>query len=145
MNAYLNQYHSQHVLTASPEQLLVMHYDAAIRFVNKAKLAVESNDLQNKITAIGKAIAIISELSNTLDFEIGGEIAENLDGLYGFMMRELTQANLSNDSTRMQGVETMLRDLRETWMQAIEQVRKEKATATSVAASESVGAFVAAC
>ncbi len=132
MNAYLNQYQANDVATSSPERLLIMMYDGAIRNVVRAELAMEKGERVPKLEAISKAIAIISELSNTLDFEVGGEIAENLDGLYGFMTRELTSANLKNDPAPLKVVTKLLKDLRETWLDAIEIVHQEKAAATRV-------------
>ncbi|BCR06598.1 flagellar protein FliS [Desulfuromonas versatilis] len=132
MNAYMNQYQANDVATSSPERLLIMMYDGAIRNVARAELAIEKGERAPKLEAISKAIAIITELSNTLDFEVGGEIAENLDGLYGFMTRELTSANLKNDPEPLKVVTRLLKDLRATWLDAIEAVHKEKAAATRV-------------
>jgi flagellar secretion chaperone FliS len=126
MNAYFNQYQNNQVTTASPEQLLIMFYDGAIRFIRQAKEAMAAGDRVRKLESISKALAIVTELANTLDHEVGGEIAENLDALYYFMSRELTRANLENDAEKLKVVEDLLCGLRETWMQAIEINRQEK-------------------
>jgi flagellar protein FliS len=133
MNAYFNRYQSNQVTTASPEQLLIMLYDGAIRFVRQATEAMATGERVRKLESISKAMGIVAELANTLDHEVGGEIAENLDALYHFMIRELTQANLKNDADKLKVVEGLLCDLRETWMQAIESTRRE---ATAVDAAE---------
>ena len=44
MNAYMNQYQNNQILSASPEQLLVMLYDGAIRFCRQAMQAMDSGD-----------------------------------------------------------------------------------------------------
>ncbi len=129
MNAYFNQYQNNQVTTASPEQLLIMLYDGAIRFVRQAEEAMAAKERVRKLESISKAIGIVSELSNTLDHQVGGEIAENLDALYHFMVRELTQANLGNDAKKLQVVEDLLCGLRETWVQAIEVHRQERGPA----------------
>lgn len=126
MNAFYNQYQNNQVTTASPEQLLIMMYDGAIRFVRQAAEAMAAGERVRKLESISKAIGIVSELANTLDHEVGGEIAENLDALYHFMIRELTQANLKNDADKLRVVEELLSGLRETWVQAIEISRQEK-------------------
>lgn len=133
MNAYMNgysQYQNTQVTTASPEQILIMLYDGAIRFVRQAKENLESGNRPSKLEAIRRAMAIITEFRNTLDHEVGGEIASNLDSLYDFMQRELMGANLRDDVGRLQTVEDLLCDLRETWMQAIEITRREAAQAS---------------
>ncbi len=134
MNAYTQQYQQNQILSASPEQILVMLYDGAIRFVRQAVAGIENNDLTAKLEGISRCMAIITEFANTLDHEIGGEIAENLDGLYSFMIRELTQANLKNDVDKLRVVEGLLLDLRETWVSAIEVARNEVAASDSAAA-----------
>jgi len=131
MNAYFNQYQNNQVTTASPEQLLILLYDGAIRFVRQAAEAMATGERVRKLESISKALGVIAELANTLDHEVGGEIAENLDALYHFMIRELTQANLKNDAEKLKVVEDMLCGLRETWMQAIEINRQEKGGAVS--------------
>lgn len=132
MNAYMSQYQANDVATSSPERILIMLYDGAIRNIARAERGIQNGERMPKLEGISKAIAIISELSNTLDFEVGGEIAENLDGLYGFMIRELTRGNLENKVEPLQVVTKLLTELRSTWLDAIELVRKEKLTVARV-------------
>lgn len=124
MNGY-SQYQNTQVTTASPEQIMIMLYDGAIRFIRKAQESLAAGDRAGKIEGIRRAVAIITEFRNTLDHEIGGEIAGNLDSLYDYMLRELIKANTQGDPKPLQIVENMLCELRETWMEAIEIARKE--------------------
>ncbi|MGM0454180.1 MAG: flagellar export chaperone FliS [Thermodesulfobacteriota bacterium] len=124
MNPYQNYFKNQ-VQTASPERVLVMLYDGAIRFLRQARQALEQGDRVGKLEKVSRAVAILTELSNTLDFEKGGEIAENLDGLYGYMIRELTRANSGDDFDPLKVSEDILVDLRDGWIQAIEKNRAE--------------------
>jgi len=119
MNGY-SQYQNNQILTASREQILLMLYDGAIKFCKQAKIAIEQDNMANKGKFLGKAMAIISEFSNSLDHEIGGEIAANLDGLYTFMLKELSKANINNDPKPIDTTCTMLCELRATWSEAIE-------------------------
>ncbi len=137
MNAYMNQYKNNQVITASPEQILIMLYDGAIRFVRQAKLAIEEGRIADKAKAISKAVAIITEFSNTLDHEIGGEIATDLSRLYDFMIRELTAVNVRNELQRLEPVEKVLLELREAFAGAAEINRcKQQQQPVSVATSE---------
>lgn len=113
MNAYSNHYYNNQIMTASSEQILIMLFDGAIRFVRQAGLAIDENRLGDKAQAINKAVAIITEFSNTLDYEVGGEIALELSSLYDFMTRELSAVNAQNDVQRLGPVEKVLLDLRE--------------------------------
>ena len=123
MNSYMHKYQQNQIQTASKEQILIMLYDGAIRFVGQARRTENHVDRPEPIS---RAMAIIVELSNTLDREIGGEMAENLDALYHFMLHNLTQANLKKDVEPLEIVEKLLRDLRETWAEAIELVKGEQ-------------------
>ena len=121
MNSYnMNQYQQNQVNTASPEQILLMLYDGAIRFTRRAIDGIEENQPALRVSGVSKAMAIIAEFSNSLDHKIGGKIAEDLDALYHFMMRELTSANLNNDIKKLRAVEKLLMDLRLTWGEAVE-------------------------
>lgn len=131
MNAYTQQYQQNQILSASPEQILVMLYDGAIRFTRQAMIGIEDGRSSVKVDGISRAMAIITEFANTLDHEVGGGIAANLDGLYSFMIRELTQANLNDDMEKLKVVEGLLVDLRQTWIEAIEIARNENSVQQS--------------
>jgi flagellar protein FliS len=119
MNGY-NQYKNNQIATASSDQILLMLYDGSIRFCKQAKKAIEEKDTPSKGRFISKAMAIITEFSNTLDHEIGGDIAKNLDALYAYMLKELTQANIHNETQPIDNTCNMLCELRATWAEAIE-------------------------
>lgn len=115
----MQQYKQNSIETASPEQILLMLYDGAIRFTRQAIAASEQQDQMTKLGRISKVFAIIVEFSNTLNHDIGGEIAADLDGLYQFMLRELSNARTETDEKSLHVVEGLLVDLRTTWGEAI--------------------------
>lgn len=125
MNAY-SQYQETQILSASPEQILLLLYDGAIRFTRQAMYGLEEENLTLFHHGIKSSMAIITEFSNSLDHTIGGEIAENLDALYSYMIRELTLANLHKDIEKLQIVEKLLVGLRATWGEAIETNNRDK-------------------
>ena len=83
MNAYINQYQNNQILNASPEQILILLYDGSIRFCRQAIHAMDAGDRTTQAEKISRAMAIVCEFSNTLDHEIGGDMAADLDALYG--------------------------------------------------------------
>lgn len=136
MNRYnIQQYQQKQISTASPEQILLMLFDGAIRFVRQAVTGLEEGNLTPFHHGIKKSMAIITEFSNSLDHSIGGEIAEDLDALYHFMIQELTLANLHKDVEKLQVVEKLLVDLRATWGEAVEVNRREQLPASRPAVS----------
>lgn len=118
-NVYSEHYLKTQIETATKEQLLIMFYDGALRFINRAVSAIEDNNIEQRSYCINKAMAIISELSATLNHDIGGQIAADLEALYDFMHRELIKANSENSKKPLDAVLTILTDLRDTWKEAI--------------------------
>lgn len=120
VNAYSNNYLENQINSATPEQLLIMFYDGAIRFTTQAAQSINDGDIEKRNYYINKACAVISELNATLDHDIGGKIAADLNLLYDYLLRELHQANVSNNASKLGVVEKILADLRETWRKAID-------------------------
>ena len=114
-----------------------MLYDGAIRFVRQARAAIAAGDRKAKATAVGKAVAIITEFSNTLDREIGGEIAADLSRLYDFMIVELARVNARDDASKLDPVEKILLDLREAFAEAAVINHRNSVQATSAESSPS--------
>ncbi len=126
MNTYMNQYQNTHIQTASPEKILIMLYDGAIRFCRQAIEAMADGNKEIQNEKISRTMAIVSEFAISLDHEIGGEIATDLDSLYMFMIRELTRANIEKDRKALETVEELLSGLRDTWVKAADIYAKEK-------------------
>jgi flagellar protein FliS len=121
-----NQYQNTQVTTASPEKILIMLYDGAIRFSRMALDRLENKDMAGKGVNIGKALAIVGELRSTLNHEVGGDIAANLERLYVYLSDEFINANMHNSSAHLENAIRILTVLRDTWVEAVELVRKEK-------------------
>ena len=105
--------------TASPEQLTLMCYDGALRFMRRAATALDKGDLSDGSYATGRAQAIVNELNVTLDMEAGGEIATNLRSIYLFVNRHLSDAMVTKDSAKVRESMGLIGDLRGAWAQAM--------------------------
>lgn len=126
MNPYLKQYQQTQVQTASPEKILIMLYDGAIQFLNKAKAGMENKNIEETHNNIIKAQRIISEFMNTLDRDNGGEIAQNLFKLYEYLNYRLIQSNVKKDITGIDEVLRHLKELKSTWEEAIKIAARER-------------------
>jgi flagellar protein FliS len=144
MNGYTNQYLANTVLSASPEQLMLMLYDGAGRFLVQAIQAIEEGQVDKRAHFINKASAIVSEFAATLDRTQAPALAEDLTALYGYMLRRMMQANLKNDTEPLVEVKGLLADLRATWAEAIEINRAEQHQSAGAAKSEAVARAAAA-
>jgi flagellar secretion chaperone FliS len=130
MNGYTNQYLANTVNAASPEQLMLMLYDGAVRFISLAIQAIDNGQIDKRAYYINKTSAIVTEFAATLDHNQDAKLAEDLDALYSYMLGRMLEANLKNDTEPLLEVKTMLSDLRATWAQAIEINKEEKRGAT---------------
>ena len=129
-NAYQQKYKDQSIQTASPEKLLLLMYEGAIKFVKKGILAAEKKNIAERGMNIGRAYDIILELNNTLDHKIGGEIAKNLEQLYMFITDQLTKANITGDPQYLRASLKILETLYEGWSKAIEKLKADNADKT---------------
>jgi flagellar biosynthetic protein FliS len=79
------------------------------------KEKIKEKDYENKAKAIIKAQDIIKELMCSLNFEKGGEIANNLDSLYNYMLRRILQGDLNKDVRPIDEVIEMFTELLSAW------------------------------
>ncbi|MCO4783044.1 MAG: flagellar export chaperone FliS [Candidatus Cloacimonetes bacterium] len=122
----MNQYKRMRIETASPEMLILMLYDGAIKNVNIAFGCLDDEtQIETSNNALIKAQNILTELMVSLNFDIGGEIAKNLYNIYEYINYTLAQANMSKDPNQLSTVIDMLKNLRETWKEVI-RINKEK-------------------
>lgn len=144
MNGYANAaamktYLAGKVADASPAEITLMLYDEAIRRVQQATDEfTRINALAGGI-ALYRALAIIGELQRSLDHGVGGEIAANLYRLYRFMHDELVKANLERRADRLGPVRQLLGELREAWLEAMNQARMQAAAETPGLARAAAG------
>jgi flagellar secretion chaperone FliS len=104
------------VAAASPQKLVVMLYEGAIKAVLSAQAALARGDLAERGAAISKAISIIDEgLRPALDLEAGGDIAANLMALYDYVSTRLLYANLKAHAQSLDEVTHLLTELKSAW------------------------------
>ena len=120
-----HQYQKTAVTTASREQILLMLYEGAIRFVKQAIVAMEEKRIAEKGRTISRATAILSELMATLDFKVGGELAADLENLYIFMIDKLIEGNIENRVECLRHVEGLLLTLYGAWKDVVEHPRPD--------------------
>lgn len=123
----LNQYRSYQVETVSPEDQIVLLYEGAKRFIDRAVMALEAQEYRDVSLNVGKAQQILAELSGALNFE-AGEIAENLYRLYEYWSWRLSQGLIKKEVGALKEVSAAVGDMTEAWAEAARQVRTQRAT-----------------
>jgi len=113
------QYRHNEISTSSQGKLIIMMYEGAIKFTRMAINSIEKNDVSKKSLYIRKTHDIINELSLALDREKGGDVADKLESLYDFIIRQLTLANIKSDVKCLETIIRILVPLLEAWQQLL--------------------------
>ena len=100
---------------ASPHRIIQMLMVGALERLNSARCLMVEGKLAQKSETITSVISIIDGLRISLDKEQGGEIAQNLEDLYDYMVRRLVVANASNEPEVIDEVCDLLKQIKEAW------------------------------
>lgn len=126
MNYGLGAYKKTSINTARKEEILLMLYEAAIKFCKKAIESINEKNIAKKGEYIGRLQDIIIELNNSLDHKIGGSIAEELSRLYDYIFYSSTQANINMDPKPLESCLEVLGTLYDGWTNAIKSLKGKK-------------------
>lgn len=103
---------------ADPHQLVSLLFESLLSNVGGARAALARGDIAAKGGQITKAVRIIDEaLKPALNLAEGGDIAANLNGLYGYCSMRLTHANLHNDDAALADVIRVIEPIADGWKQ----------------------------
>lgn len=119
-NKYIKQYQTNNITTATPEKLMIMLFDGALQFLQKAKTAIEEKNLQERATNLESARKIVRELMRTIDLENGNDVSKSLFRLYNKMAMKLIKANVSRNTVLIDEVVEDLMNIRWGFQKAIE-------------------------
>ena len=112
-----------------------MLLQGAMDRVAYAKGAIERKDFVNKSKFVTKATSIVIYLRDTLDMEVGGEVAENLSALYSFIVELINEANFTNDISKLDEAYSLLEPIRDAWISIPESAKLEAYEKKNMAAS----------
>lgn len=116
-NLAYNTYAQNNIGVESPEKLVQMMYEGILRFNMQAKRSIQDNDIERRTYWINRSNAVVSELINILDYN-QGDISLYLSGLYSYQLRLLAEANLYNDSTKIDQINQVFKGLLEAWKES---------------------------
>lgn len=112
-NKQSTSYREMEIYSASPERLVVIVFEQLVVNLERARIAMERDDLTLQVLSLGRARGLLYELLNTLDEDSGGPLAIQLADLYQFMLVELVDVGPRGDITTLRkliGMATSLRD-----------------------------------
>lgn len=119
-NKYIKQYQANNINTATPEKLMILLFDGALQFLQKAKVAIEEKNLKERSENIDGARKIIRELMRTIDLENGNDVSKNLFRLYNKMAMNLIKANVQRNAAKIDEVIEDITNIRWGFQKAIE-------------------------
>jgi flagellar protein FliS len=120
----LQAYKENQITTTDPGTVLLLLYQGAIDALNRAAGFMAAGNMADKGKQILKANDIINQFIASLDFEVGGELAHNLEGLYRFMLEQILFANAHNEAKPLTTVVSLLTTLKSGWDEAVALQRK---------------------
>jgi flagellar protein FliS len=103
----------------SPERLVLAMFDGALRFIEQAVHAIEEKDIAKKGESISKAVAVVAELQSALNPQ-AGELTEQLEALYDYVLRTLAKANIESDPKQLSEARSLMLVLRDGWATMLE-------------------------
>jgi flagellar protein FliS len=121
------------VLTARPEQLTLMLFDGAIRFVEQGRKQIEAGHYDHSCEALVRSQEIVIELLNGLRPEADPELCRKQAGLYLFVYQKLVEANMTRQVPLLDEALHILGLLRETWVLLLAKLQGEQVQGSSSA------------
>ena len=110
INAYQKESVKSQLAGANPYTIIQMLMQGALERLAKGKGCIERNDLEGKAENLAKASSIIMALSESLDYEVGGEVVNNLGGLYEYMNMRITDASIEKSTEPLVEVMKLMLD-----------------------------------
>jgi flagellar protein FliS len=120
----LQAYKETQITTTDPGTVLLLLYQGAIDALNRAAGFMAAGNMADKGKQILNANDIINQFIASLDFEVGGELAHNLERLYRFMLEQILFANAHNEAKPLTTVVSLLTTLKSGWDEAVALQRK---------------------
>ena len=121
--AALNKYKQNTVSSATPEELTLMLYEGAIKFMNIGKYSIENKDIQRRNSSLIRAQDIINELSYSLNMDY--DISKEMRVLYDFVLSKLVDGNIEKDIAAIDEALEIVHEMRDTWKEVMHQVKQK--------------------
>jgi flagellar secretion chaperone FliS len=110
-------YIQEHTEEISSHQIISLLMDGALERIDQAIRARQTENWIDLEILSNKLVAIINGLRNSLNMSAGGEIAENLDSLYEYMIEKITQTPIDKIVSAFDECAKLLNEIKLGWDQ----------------------------
>lgn len=110
------QYKRTSVNTMTKGELLILLFDEAVKKLNQGKLLIEHKDYENANIFLEKVRNIFNYLIATLDDKY--QISQDLADMYLFFNKEIIKSASMKTTKPIDDILPIIKDLRNTWMEA---------------------------
>lgn len=115
VNKYKKAQNELSLLAANPYEIIQVLMKELITQLYIAKASIDRADIEARSQAINKSIDLIGGLKGGLNMEAGGEIADNLNNLYDYMVVRLSEANLNSSADMVEEVKNLFLPIKQAW------------------------------
>lgn len=113
------------VLTATPDRLLLLLFEGAIKFTEQGRMGVKNGEFESSNAAYQKAGRIVLELAAALrPGHLSGDVTDRLRALYLFVYERIVHANLKREDEPAEEALQILNHLLETWRLTVSSARE---------------------
>ena len=103
------------VAKSSNVELIQMLFDGLIESLAAARGHIQHGAIGEKSKCIARASRIVLGLQGALDFDKGGDLANNLNELYSYVTRRLLYVNARNDLEALAEIHGLMSEIRQAW------------------------------
>lgn len=120
-------YRDMEIQAATPEKLLCIVFEQLVANLERARVAIEHNDIELRVVALRRARGLVTELLVTLDLEKAGSLGVELAGIYQVMLVELVDVGMRRDLVVMSKLINIAKALRDGFVGAAAKLSSPKA------------------
>ena len=121
-------YRENAVRSATPIELVVILFDAAIADMRRAVSAIQASNVEERANAVRHAMLILQQLQGTLDFERGGQVAKQFEQFYNLIRAKLLESQLRNSPELVGQQIQFMSEVRDCWVEARKRIEPPPAS-----------------
>ncbi len=103
----------ENIVTAMKEDLTLIFYNGAVKFINEAIIAIDKGDYTTGNEKSRNAQAIITELRSKLDTSYS--VGQSIEQVYEYIYNLLVEGSAKKDMAMLNEARSLVRDFRDKW------------------------------